>query len=66
MLCLEITSISPSYGSTEGSTIIKITGNYLYHSDASPANISIAGKFILIFKVYKIFIVPEEKRFEVR
>jgi hypothetical protein len=40
---IEITNITPNLGSIAGSTKIKITGKYLYHSDEIPASIIVAG-----------------------
>lgn len=47
-LILEITSIVPNGGSTQGHTIVTITGKYLYHSSIIPANITVAGMHYFI------------------
>lgn len=41
---IEITGITPTHGSTEGSTTVKIIGNYL----STPATIFVAGLFFLM------------------
>jgi hypothetical protein len=35
--------VSPNIGSTNGLTTVTISGAYLYHNDAIPATIDVAG-----------------------
>ncbi len=42
----DITDVSPNEGSDQGGTQLKIKGKYLYHSNAIPAQITIASESI--------------------
>lgn len=48
---IEITSMTPNDGSTEGGTDVTIVGKYLYHSVEIPAQIYVASN---IFKLIKL------------